>query len=505
MDIARRKLLAGAAALGLSAPLRACGGRARPEIRPAPAPAPVAAEDALGQSDGIGLAARINAGEISALEAAEAAIARARSLQPQLNFLAAQTFEAARRRARYPGAGALAGVPTLVKDLAEERGVPCSYGSRAYAGFIPQSQDPYVDAIYATGLNSLGKSSVPEFGLNATTETLLLGPTRNPWSLGHSSGGSSGGAAAAVAAGVVPIAHATDGGGSIRIPAACCGLFGLKPSRGRTTAENSSLPLQLSVDGCLSRSVRDSAAWLGLTELRGGRFAPMGIVGGPSERRLRVLLQVRDLLGRAPDPEVAAATEAAARLLESLGHMVEEAPAPTGGEAFVAAFQLYWAAGAGQAVREARRNRPEAKPEDILEPFTLALAEQAARASEAALDAAVVELRKAGAAHLALFERADILITPVLASPPAQLGELAPARPFAELEKALLDYVAYTPVQNVAGNPAMSVPLGQSTRGLPIGVQFTAGPGEDALLLALAFELEQANPWIGRRPKIFAG
>ena len=366
-------------------------------------------------------------------------------------------------------------------------------------------QSPYADAAMATGIVPFGKSTTPEFGLTATTESALTGATRNPWNTELSSGGSSGGAAAAVASGVIPIAHGSDGGGSIRIPASCCGLFGLKVSRDRfpTTA----LPepgISLSVQGCLSRSVRDTAAWLAATEQKTGGLAPVGIVSGPSKKRLRIGLYVDDTFGRAPQPEVQAATERAAALCASLGHHVEPGVLHIDGEKFADAFTLVWAAVAASASAQAQMLKPNVPAEDILEPLTLGLVELFKSAPAGAFDAALAHLNAVSVAYENLFADVDVILTPVLAKTTSPLGEIAPSLGMSGFAK-VRDYVAYTPLQNVAGAPAMSVPLSLSPQGLPIGAHFAAAKGQERMLLELAFELEQADPWAARRPRVWAG
>jgi amidase len=284
-------------------------------------------EPALPWPDATEIAARIRRGEISALEAVQAAIDRAQALQPQLNFLVNSDFDRALTKAR-AGApdGPFGGVPFLIKDLDDYAGLPTRSGSQSQRRMPPAArQGAYADAFDHTGLIVIGKSATPEYGFLPTTEPWATGATRNPWDLSRSAGGSSGGAAAAVAAGVVPFAHASDGGGSIRIPASCCGLFGLKPSRARMTGARAQINVtDLSVDHAVTRSVRDSAALFAATEDRapGARYAPVGLVSRPLRRRLRVGLVLEGIPGARPSPEVIAATESAARLMESLGHDV---------------------------------------------------------------------------------------------------------------------------------------------------------------------------------------
>lgn len=495
MQVSRRGLMANAAALGALTTAGACQ-----QSR---------AADALGDLDATGAAAAIRDGRITATEALEAAIARAESVNGELNFIATPLYDYGRARAAAALSGPFAGVPTLIKDLLPLTGHPTKYGCRAFANNISQEQPPYTDAILAAGLVPFGKSTTPEFGLTATTEPLLTGQTKNPWNVAHSSGGSSGGAAVAVAARVVPIAHASDGGGSIRIPASCNGVFGLKPSRGRSVPQGRpDSGIEISVSGCVSRSVRDTAAWLAATEAtgEGAAFAPVGVVSGPSTQRLRIALDIPNALGHEPDAEVRAAIEAAAELCRSLGHTVTEGRPTIDGPQFSADFILLWAAGADEVEQLVRSQAgPDAPLDQLLEPLTLELAAHARQQGAPALQAAVGRLRAIEAAYAAFFETtADIYLTPVLAKPPVALGTIDGAKGMAVFS-TLSDYVGYTPLQNVAGAPAMSVPLGMSSAGLPIGVHFSAAKGQEKRLLELAYELEQAQPWADRKPGVSAG
>jgi len=499
MKLSRRGLMANAAAL---AALTSAGGCER--IFAARRPA-----DALGDFDATGVAAAIRSRDITAAEALEAAIARNESVNGGLNFVAAPLYEYGRARAAEPLTGPFAGVPTLIKDLMPMTGQPTKYGSRAFAENIVEQQSSYMDALLAAGLVPFGKSTTPEFGLTATTEPLLGGATKNPWDVSRSCGGSSGGAAVAVAARVVPIAHASDGGGSIRIPASCNGLFGLKPSRGRSVAGGRpDSGIDISVNGCVSRSVRDTAAWLAATEASGdgAAFAPAGVVSGPSTQRLRIALDIPNALGHEPDAEVRTAVESAAELCRSLGHTVSEGRPQVDGPQFSADFILLWAAGAAEVVQLVQSQAGADAPLDqLLEPLTLELAEHSRTQGMPALEAAIGRLRAVEAAYAAFFETtADIYLTPVLAKPPVALGTIDGAKGMAAFN-TLSDYVGYTPLQNIAGAPAMSVPLGWSSGGLPIGVHFSAAKGQERRLLELAYELERAQPWADRKPGVNAG
>jgi amidase len=466
-----------------------------------------AAGDALGDFDATGLAAQIREGRISAQEALDAAMARAERVNPQLNFIATPTYEYARARLSQTLQGPFAGVPTLIKDLMPVAGLPTKYGSRAFANYVPTEQPPYMDAILAAGLVPFGKSTTPEFGLTATTEPMLGGATRNPWDTSRSSGGSSGGAAVAVAARVVPIAHGSDGGGSIRIPASCNGLVGLKPSRGRSVPGGRPDPgIDISVNGCLSRSVRDTAAWLAATEQTGAgaTFAPIGVVTGPSTQRLRIRMDIPNALGHEPDPDVRAAVEAAAALCRSLGHDVREGRPQLDGAQFSADFILLWASGAAEVVALVQSQAGGAPLDGLLEPLTLELAAHYQQQGQAALEAAIARLREVEARYAAFFDDADVYLTPGLAKPPVPLGTIAGSLGMAAFA-TLSDYVGYTPLENVAGAPAISLPLGWSSGGLPIGVHFAAAKGQERRLLELAYELEQAQPWGARKPHLNAG
>jgi amidase len=495
-SLSRRALMANAAALSGISAASACSGL------------PGAPSDALGDRDATALAAAIRDGEVTAAEALEAAIARSERVNGELNFVAAETYEFARERAGSELTGPFAGVPTLIKDLLPVVGLPTHYGSRAFAENVATEQPPYTDALLAAGLVPFGKSTTPEFGLTATTEPLLGGATKNPWDTTRSSGGSSGGAAVAVAARVVPVAHASDGGGSIRIPASCNGLFGLKPSRGRTVItgplDGSRLPI--SVNGCVSLSVRDTAAWLAFTEQTGETavLPPTGLVDGASTQRLRIALHIPDARGREPDPEVRAAIESAAALCSELGHDVRAGGPQLQGQQFSDDFIVLWAAGAAEVVALVRQQAPDVQLDQVLEPLTLDLAEHYQRYGEAGLGAAVDRLLQVQPVFDAFFSDVDVLLTPVLAKAPLPLGEIAPTLGMEGFGK-VLDYVGYTPLQNVAGAPAMSVPLAWTESGLPIGAHFSAPSGQERRLLELAYELEQARPWASRRPGVNAG
>ena len=452
--------------------------------------------------DAIGQAQQIRNGTLSPLELLDQTIARIERLNPIINAVVATDFERARTLAatqtealaggRQPD-GVLYGVPYLVKDLTPVAGVPMDFGSRLFAGTVAEEDGPAIAACRAAGMNIIGKTATPEFGLIGSTETMLHGPCRNPWSLDHSPGGSSGGTGAAIAAGMTPIASGSDGGGSIRIPASNCGVFGLKPSMGRNLGSDPSLPGGIAVKMALSRTVRDSALMLTLYENSGADA--VGRVDAPLTRPLKIGLIITDHLGNQPHEDVAAAVTRTARLLEQLGHSVEAHNFPFDGHALMDHFMSIWTQGPKNAV--AQINADGGRPEDLLEPWTLGLAEMGSERGPDTVASSVRWLLET-TADPRIFADFDLLLSPTLNTPPARTGEQSPTAPFEEMFPKVLEYVSYTPLANVAGHAAMSVPLGLSTDGLPIGSHFMAPRGGERLLLELALQLEEAAPWRNR-------
>ena len=459
--------------------------------------------------DATTLASMIRSKEISTLEAVEAAIRRTEALQPKLNFMVNSDFDRALDAARKGGqTGPFAGVPYLVKDLDDYAGLPTRSGSRGNM-LNPRatSTDPYVQAALAAGFIVIGKSASPEFGYLPTTEPLALGPTRNPWNLNFTTGGSSGGAAAAVSSGVVPLAHASDGGGSIRIPASNCGLFGFKPSRGRLAGNLGDKVVDLSVNHAETHSVRDSAALFAATERtdQGAPYRPIGFIQKAARKRLRVGVLSTSGSGRQPDAAVKAALDGAVTLLEGLGHHVSEARWPVDSTRFGQDFLILWSAGAAMDIAAMSKKLGRAPDTSMAEPFSLGMADLVANAPAGTVEAAIARLTADSAAYDAWFNGFDVIVSPVLTKPPVPLGYVSGDVPFATLSERLTDYVGYTPLENIAGAPAMSVPLHWTADGLPVGVQFAAKAGADALLFQLAYALEAARPWAGRKPPVNAG
>lgn len=450
-------------------------------------------KDELRRRDATGLAELVAAGECTAAELTDWAIQRIERWDPELNTVAARGFEAARDRAKGAMSGPFAGVPFLVKDLLAYPGLPHAFGARVFAG-APAAAGSALSARFdAAGLVVLGKSTTSELGLLGSTETALCGVTKNPWRAGISAMGSSGGSAAAVAAGLVPFAHASDGGGSIRIPASANGLFGFLPGRGRVADNGQPAPVDLVREHCVSRSVRDSARLLEATAVEP--------IGEMVQERLRIGVYDQTLMGEGPDPEVADALQATAKLCASLGHEVEAAPPPPiDGWAMSDAFFTLCGAMVGQVMAMTSQAIGRPVGPDDFEPFTLELVEWAQGLGEDAVPKAMAACDDLGAQMRAFLETYDVVLCPTIPVVPWALGTLAPDLGRAELIRRTERLAGYTAIHNVAGGPAMSVPLGTSPDGLPIGSHFAAAPGQEARLLGLAYQLEEAAPWAGRLP-----
>lgn len=465
--------------------------------------------------DALGLAELVRNRDVSALEVVDAAIARAEALNPTLNAIVFKTFDAARERARDAKTdGLFAGVATFLKDMRGGCiGMPTRNGSR-FAPATPADHDSTLVARYkAAGLNPLGKTNVPEFGILPTTESELYGAAHNPWNLQHTPGGSSGGSAAAVAARIVPIAHATDGGGSIRIPASCCGLLGLKVSRGRITQgpDTADSTSGLSVDHVVCRTVRDSAAALDIScapDFGDPYFAlpPQGsYLEGirKKPKRLKIAFALKGLNGREFNPELGNAVKKTAHLCEQLGHTVEEASPPIDYENMTLAFMTIWATSTAYGVGSLARATGIAPSLEVIEGITYGLYEAGMKIT-AAQQIDMLQVFHRSARIMAKFHEAyDLWLTPTLGDLPLKLGTIHIDE--TDVQKAfepLFGYVPFTAMQNATGQPAINVPLHWSQSGLPIGVQFVARSGDEMTLLKMAAELEEASPWIGKTPPL---
>lgn len=486
--------------------------------------------------DGLGLADLIRRGDVSAVEVLEAAIFRIEAVNPKLNAVIRPLFDRARQTLdKSVPNGAFSGVPFLVKDLlAQIDGVPTGNGNRLWATRVMQGSSELVKRWENAGLIIAGRTNTPEFGLTPYTEPDANGPTRNPWDVTRTPGGSSGGSAAAVAAGMVPIASGGDGGGSIRIPASACGVFGMKPTRGRTPAGPFIGEAWSGFAGehVLTRSVRDSAAVLDATHgadlgsphplppHEGSFLAAVQRAPG----RLKIAVSREPMLGKAVAPEVVAAFDATVKLLAELGHEVIEAAPPVEREAFSMAF-LTALAGELRADIEftAKTFGVKIRPGDYdASSFGMGLLGEGFTAAD--LITAHRYLTLSARSILGFFDEIDVLMTPVLSTLPVKIGALQPRA----VEKKLLtvlgyvgggrllkklgiaeqlaaqtfEFIPWTPVFNVTGQPAMSVPIGWSPEGLPIGMQFVGRFANEDTLFSLAGQLEAARPWKDRRPPL---
>ena len=454
-------------------------------------------DDALGTHDGVELARLIAGKEIQASEAVEAAIARARRVNPRLNAVAVEAFEQAMSRAEDPKPGAFSGVPSFIKDSEDVKSLPTLFGSRSTPQKPMEKSGKFVEQYNAAGFINIGKSTLPEFGLTAATESLANGPTRNPWHHDYSPGGSSGGAAALVAAGVVPIAHGNDGAGSIRIPAACCGLVGLKPSQNRllNEIELEQLPINLVCQGVLSRTVRDTAAFYAAAEkyYRNPNLPEIGLVQHPGKQRLRIGLFTRAYSNVSIDSDYETAVLEAGKVCEELGHNVQEIPFPLKDQV-AADFWVYWGLLAFYIQLFGKKFFGKEFEKKKMEQFTKELSRYF-RKNLLRVPFVIKRLRKFAQQYVEVFNQYDILLSPALSHPPPKHGYLGPEVPFDIAMDRVSKFIPFTPVQNISGTPAISLPLGRNQSGLPLGVQFAAAVGQEKQLIEIAFEMEEAKPW----------
>lgn len=472
--------------------------------------------DELATLDATAQAELVRRRALSPRELIDAAIARIEHVNPQLNAVITPLFEQARAAATGPlPQGPFTGVPFLLKDLiAAYAGAPMTSGSALLRNYVPQCDSELVSRYKRAGLIVVGKANTPEFGIPPTTEPIAYGATHNPWDLGRSPGGSSGGSGAAVAARMVPMAHGNDGGGSIRIPASCCGVFGLKPTRGRTPLgpDQGDLMNGLVCEHAITRSVRDSAALLDATagpDVGDPYYAPPQLRPfleevGADPGRLRIAFSTRAPTGVAVDAECVRAVQDSAALCAELGHRIEET-APTFDEVVLTrAFITIYAAAAAKNMATLEREGFTIRREDF-EPVTWALREMGMQVNAGAYLLALQDLQRVSRDVARFFTAYDVWLTPVLAEPPLPLGSLD-----ATWENPLKGFFRagelcpFTPICNATGQPAMSVPLHWTANGLPVGSHFVGRFGDEATLFRLAGQLESARPWAARRPPVSA-
>jgi Asp-tRNA(Asn)/Glu-tRNA(Gln) amidotransferase A subunit family amidase len=515
MTISRRELL------GLSA--AAAAGAIVNGVNHWPADASTSAQPArlsglagdLPRFDGLALAALVAKRQVTPIELLAAVKQRLEALNPQLNATAQVFFDRAEAQIEQGLAeGPFKGVPFVLKDLGQQlSGTITSSGSRVFKDNTPDFDSTLVTRYKQAGLVIFAKTTTPEFGLTFSTESVLYGKTRNPWNLDRTSGGSSGGSAALVASRIVPMAHGTDGGGSIRVPASCCGLFGFKPTRGRVPMG----PTQFeSWNGCsqhhaLTISVRDSAALLDATagaEPGSPYFSqpparPFLKEVGADPGKLRIALVVRTPGGSPLDPECRNAAVDAARLCQSLGHHVDEAQPSVDDQWMRDAFLTVLRVSLARTLDDAAGSLGRPVASHDVEPVTWALAQAGRATTSVAYSRAIATLHQVGLTMARFQRNYDVILSPTLAKPPVPLGvlSLSPENMDA-FAKDVAEFGPYTALYNVTGQPSMSVPLHWSADGMPIGVMFSGRFGDDAMLLRLAAQLENAKPWAGIRPKV---
>ncbi len=468
--------------------------------------------------DATAQAALVRKGVVSPSELVGDAVARIEKLNPQINAVIHELFDRALAEAdgTLPD-GPFQGVPFLLKDLgAELAGTPFCEGTDFAGDYRSTVTQELTARFVRAGFVICGKTNTPEFGILPTAEPRRFGASRNPWNTGHSTGGSSGGSAAAVASGMVPVAHANDGGGSIRIPASCCGLVGLKPTRARvsTAPQYGDLMGGLVAEHVVTRSVRDSAAILDVTAgpvpgdpywappRRGPSFAA---AVDAAKMPLRIAVMTASPTGSAVHPDCVAGATFAASVCEALGHQLEEARLVVDGDAFTSHFINVWAAGNAWAMSDWEERIGRTAAEGDVEPLSWALVELGRSIGADRYLKSTQELQKISRQIAEYFEGIDVLLTPTLAEPPAPLGtfDSPPGEPLVGLLRAAA-YVPFTPPFNVTGQPGISLPLHWNDAGLPIGVQFVGRFGDEETLLTLAGQLEQAAPWAERRPPVSA-
>jgi amidase/6-aminohexanoate-cyclic-dimer hydrolase len=468
-----------------------------------------------GNYDAVGLAELVRNKHVSPTELLDEAIARTAKVDPKINAVVVKHYDYAQRQiARGLPDGPFTGVPFLLKDLDYLEGTRTTSGATILKDFVADHSGTLTQRFLDAGVAIFGKSSSPEFGLMPTTESRLFGPTRNPWNLDHSSGGSSGGAAAAVAARILPVAHASDGGGSIRIPASASGVFGLKPTRARNPVgpDRAEGWGGFSVGHVVSISVRDSAVMMDAIH---GAEPSSPYIAPPPERpfaeevgrdpgRLRIAFTDKSPYGDAIDPQIAGAVREIASLLAGLGHHVEERAPPLAADP-AKVMATITGANTAVVVRQTEAQLGRQVTDQDFEVLTLATARNAAKASAADYVAAQQDAFRISRALATFFESCDIFLCPTLCSPPLRIGELnSMSKDLSHISPILRRYMPGTAMFNMSGQPAMSVPLAWNKAGLPLGMMFSARFGDEGILFRLAGQLEQVRPWKHLLPPVCA-
>jgi amidase len=459
------------------------------------------------------LAHLVRDGELSSRELVEAALQRIEALEPELNaftHLDSDGALAAADLVRPGDARPFAGVPIAIKDVAEVSGWPYTLGSEMFGDFVPSYDSFVVSRLRKAGFVLVGKTSLPEFGILPVTEPRRFGPTRNPWDTGRTPGGSSGGAGAAVAAGMLPLAQGSDGGGSIRIPAACCGLVGLKPARGRVSRGPALGEDFLLQDGVLTRTVGDTAELLDV--MAGYEPGDATWASPPSEPfaaaarrdpgRLRIGFTTDPPIRAPLDSQCERALRDAAKLVASLGHEVEEIDAPWAEQALMHVFTLVFGTPVAMGVFFGAQVTGREPSEELVEPLTWAIWNGIRERTALDYMLARTQLSAVSRGIVALWNDFDVVMTPALAQRPVRIGEIDAGsdEPWEDFRRSG-QFTPYTAVFNVTGQPAISLPVFHGDDGLPVGVQLAGRPADEATLLSLASQLEAARPWANRRPE----
>jgi amidase len=446
-----------------------------------------------GDLDATAIAEHLRRKDFSVEEVLRSVEEKMHHANPQINAVAAFDFQL--NKQSFKQGGAFTGVPLFVKDLIHAKGFPTRFGSKAFSDIALSKNSKGVDQMESMGFITVGKSTTSEFGYTSGCETLAHGDTRNPIHTDYTTGGSSGGAAALVAAGVVPLAHAMDGGGSIRIPASNCGLIGLKPSKGRILGSLSAgLPVDVTCDGVVTRTVRDTANFFYGAEkyVRLKKLPPIGNITGPNTRRLRIAVSIETFEQQMPHPDVAKVIEQTAKALEALEHQVEfiRNPFP---QSFAEDFHNYFAfmAFLGNSFGKVSFHRSFDKRHTL--PATKGLAGHFKNTGLNVISS-IKRLRKEyPAIYTALFQNYDVILSPVTAQPVPAIGHFGSKVDYDIIIERLIDYIKYTPLHNTTGAPSISLPMGQCNKGLPVGAMFSAAVGDEKTLLELAFEIESAG------------
>lgn len=457
--------------------------------------------DVLGTDDAYALAQKVKNKEVSAEEIVTASIARAEKVNHHLHAIVTKNYEAALEKAKSSPSGFFGGVPTYIKDLTNIKGIKTFYGSEAFKNIkASKHTDAIAKQIFSQGFVHMGQSSTPEFGFTCSTEMIHEEDTRNPWDTDYSCGGSSGGAAALVASGVVPIAHSADGGGSTRIPASCCGLVGLKASRGRLLASKmfETQIIDIAIDGMISRSVRDTAHFYTEAEkyYRNPKLKPIGKVNPGLSRKLRIGFSNDSLKGLKGDAPTEAVLLKTVKLLEDLGHEVQLVEIPVE-EQFVDDFVYLWEMLAFLTKNFGWTMFGSAYDSSKLTHLLNGLAKKYPK-NMWRTPGFLKRLKRSYQDYDQMFKslKVDVMLTPTLAHTTPIIGHLGADVDFETQFKRMTNWACYTPYANASGGPAISLPMGEDqTTGLPIGMMFWANHGEDALLLELAYQLEEAQAW----------